>query len=202
MGKQYILLKPGQDPITDYPTAGRAPRSIAMRWSGPFVLVVLLGAGVLCSRSAFAAPAPTPIPTLADLPTVTVTHTPTATETPTASPTLAPSATATETPTASPTASPSPTITASPTITLPPYIQGVVAGARELNARFGPGREYPAVLQLAEGQTVTLVGRDHGATWGQIEISAGSFLWVRMNYIVTVNGESIARLPIVAAPPQ
>jgi len=186
MGKQYILLKPGQDPITDYPTAGRAPRSIAMRWSGPFVLVVLLGAGVLCSRSAFAAPAPTPIPTLADLPTVTVTHTPTATETPTASPT----------------ASPSPTITASPTITLPPYIQGVVAGARELNARFGPGREYPAVLQLAEGQTVTLVGRDHGATWGQIEISAGSFLWVRMNYIVTVNGESIARLPIVAAPPQ
>jgi hypothetical protein len=55
---------------------------------------------------------------------------------------------------------------------------------------------------LAEGQAVTLVGRDNGATWGQIEISAGSFLWVRMNYISTAAGESIARLPIVAAPPK
>ncbi len=196
----FLLLQPGEDPIEDYPRKGKAPRSIALSWSGPFLLVVLVVVGIICRNSASAAPPPA-LPTVAVIPTGTTTPTPTETVTP------SPTGTATETPTATPTATVTATITPTPTVTLTltpsplPYIVAIVTGARELNVRFGPGTDYPVILQLQEGARATLVGRNNGADWAQVELTPGVLVWARMTYLNT-GGESIARLPVIPDPPK
>lgn len=196
----YILLKPGEDPIEDYPRKGKAPRSIALTWSGPVLLAVLLGAGLLCRNATSAAPPPA-LPTVAVIPTGTATATPTETATPSPTATLTETPPPTETVAPTDTVTPTPTITLSPTPTELPYIVGEVSGARELNVRFGPGTAYPIVLQLQEGARVTLVGRNNGADWAQLELTPGVLVWARMTYLDT-GGESIARLPVLPDPPK
>jgi hypothetical protein len=197
---EFILLKPGQDGIEDYPVK-RSRRGFGLRWSGPGCLAILLLAGFICSQVT-AAPAATPMPTVALLPTATITASPTATATasPTATATASPTATATASPTATITATPIPSAT--PTPTLPPTIGGQVINARELNARFGPGREWQTVLRLGLGDRVVLVGRNSAATWGQIVLAPGAFVWVNMTYIEVDGNESIARLPVIPDPPR
>ncbi|OPZ62933.1 MAG: hypothetical protein BWY85_01920 [Firmicutes bacterium ADurb.Bin506] len=194
-----VLVPPGVDVIEHY--GGRpAPRAGCARFVGPAVIALLslaVIAGVTQSRGA----EETPMPTVASLPTVTLTLTSTVTPTATETPTMTVTSTATTTATATATVTITPTASWTPTVTPLPWIMGRVVGATYINVRYGPGVTYPTLgngARLRAETAVRLVGRDEGARWAMMsEPTQGG--WISMAYVHA--DESIARLPIVQAPP-
>lgn len=84
---------------------------------------------------------------------------------------------------------------------LPPANTATVPGLR-LNMRQGPSTTYPIIRVLAQGETVTLLGRNAAATWAKITASNNVQGWVYASLLQT--GVPIDSLPIVSgetAPP-
>lgn len=62
---------------------------------------------------------------------------------------------------------------------------GNIVNASFLNMRSGPGVEYPVIVQLSNGDFITLIGRNAEATWVQIVISTGLQGWVNSNFVTS-----------------
>ncbi len=95
-------------------------------------------------------------------------------------PTVAPSPTAPP-PTAAPTATAEPaTATSAPPTNSPtpePQNPRVVASS-DVNLRGGPGKAYPVVARLRNGQEVAIVGRNASGDWWQLEMPGVKQAWV------------------------
>jgi uncharacterized protein YgiM (DUF1202 family) len=70
-----------------------------------------------------------------------------------------------------------------------------------LNVRSGPGIAFNRTAVVHQGTTVTLLGRNHSATWVKIQMANGHQGWVNVAY--TFPSVAVVNLPIVdaAAPP-
>lgn len=70
-----------------------------------------------------------------------------------------------------------------------------------LNVRSGPGIAYSSTAVVYQGATVTMLGRNHSATWIKIQMANGHQGWVNASY--TFPSIAIINLPIVdtAVPP-
>lgn len=140
------------------------------------------------------------LPFLAPGETATPTPTtaaPTSTATP--EPSATPSITSSNTPTLTPTGTATPTITptSTPTTTVCPPVATVLISA---NCRTGPGSDYPEVVSLAEGQGVTVVGRNTDSSWWVVENHQGfGTCWV-WGELVSLSTDT-CDVPIVVAPP-
>ena len=121
---------------------------------------------------------PTDVPTTAVTPTPSPTHTPTPTFTP------------------SPTHTLSPTNTPTPTMTPTPISLRVRANT--INARKGPGTDYPVVLRLRQGDTLTLRGQWNNCEWLYVTTSTGSHVWV---YAQLIAGDYKCSYVKAIAPP-
>ena len=120
-------------------------------------------------------------------PTATSTRTPTLTPRPTASPTRKPTSTPKPTSTRRPTSTPRPTVAARPSFTV----------ARDaVNARSGPGTNYPIVGRVTRGQTFTPDGRNRAGDWLRFNSTAGQ-VWVYAP-LMTVTG--LDRVSVVSTP--
>lgn len=161
-------------------------------------------AGVVAETTAI--PSSTPSATS---PPATATHEPAAllvvgemtlTSTTTPSPTATATATSTSTPTETPAtltigATPSPTATATAT----PVAAAATVDVETLNVRNGPGIDYAVVGQVAQGDSLTIIGRNNSGGWWQICCVAGDEGWI---YGETVIAEgNTETIPIVPAPP-
>ena len=114
-------------------------------------------------------------------PTATPTRTPTLTPRPTASPTRKPTSTR------RPTSTPRPTVAARPSFTV----------ARDaVNARSGPGTNYPIVGKVSRGQTFTPDGRNQAGDWLRFNSTVGQ-VWVYAP-LMTVSG--LDQVPVVSTP--
>jgi len=81
--------------------------------------------------------------------------------------------------------------------TVPPFLEGVVDGAPQLNVRYGPGREYPIMAVLDRGDAVRVVARAHaGSSWGQINNGG----WLHCGY-TSIDLEYLVSLPLGAILP-
>ena len=138
-------------------------------------------------------------------PTATSTHTPTLTPRPTESPTRKPTSTRGPTSTPRPTSTPGPTSTPRPTSTRRPTStpRPTVAArpsftvARDaVNARSGPGTNYPIIGTVSRGQTFTPDGRNQAGDWLRFNSTAGQ-VWVYAP-LMTVSG--LDRVPVVSTP--
>lgn len=76
------------------------------------------------------------------------------------------------------------------------YDPNAVVNVSSLNVRTGPDVSYTAVAYLVEGQRVKLVGRNHSATWAQVELENGFHGWVNARYLVT--NLPVAGLPVTS----
>jgi PKD repeat protein len=89
-----------------------------------------------------------------------------------------------------------------PTGTPPPPPGGVaqLTATANVNIRKGPGTNYDILGVLLRGQKAEITGRNADATWWQIKFVAGpgGVGWVSAAY---ATAESIANVPVVAAPP-
>lgn len=111
-----------------------------------------------------------------------------------------------------PTPSPTPlVIPNTPTPTLPVATEQAPADALvpggpsatvnvNLNVRSGPGTDYERVGTLAEGTTVSIIGRTANGAWWQILYADGpdGKGWISAGYGTTTNTENV---PVVEAPP-
>lgn len=79
-----------------------------------------------------------------------------------------------------------------PITNAPVEIEGDVLAA--VNARTGPGDQYPAVGSLRAGETVTIRGKSRDLEWLLVDSSAGDGLWVRKNSINP--HEALALVPV------
>jgi len=123
---------------------------------------------------------PTPLPEESPEPTVEPTSEVVETETPV-------SATATPIP---PTATP-----------IPGPGDADAASTDILNVRSGPGVQYEIISTLAEGEQVTLLGRNDDASWLYIQKSDGLEGWVSADYLIINSTIDVAALPVKEAPP-
>ena len=193
------LAKPGEDPIEVYGDAP-APKSALAGCVGPLLIVgFLVATFARFAPALLAAPEPTPLPAVEVLPTVTTTATPTQTPRPTL--TMMPTYTVTPVPTATATHTPSPTIppTWTPTGTRQPWVTGVIANARDLNVRAGPGTGYPVLQILGRGALVRVIARDPGGTWGKIDQPIAG--WLHLSYVLPDQPDDLVWLPVVVDPP-
>jgi len=60
-----------------------------------------------------------------------------------------------------------------------------VTGAGRLNVRSGPSTDFPLLNTLADGQTVTLAGRNVDATWLQVSLPNGELGWVSGQFLTS-----------------
>lgn len=79
-----------------------------------------------------------------------------------------------------------------PITNAPVEIEGDVLAA--VNARTGPGDQYPAVGSLRAGETVTIRGKSRDLEWLLVDSTAGDGLWVRKNSINP--HEALALVPV------
>jgi hypothetical protein len=68
-----------------------------------------------------------------------------------------------------------------------------------LNARQGPGTNYPVISTLNSGDAVVALGKDSAGDWYQVQLAAGGTGWVSAAY-VQASGDT-SGLSVVAAPP-
>ncbi len=157
---------------------------------GPGALLLLLVVVLLPLPSA-AQSTPTATPPAAQV-TATITATVTATATATAAATIA--ATVTVPAATIPTATATKTAAAAPGRTT----VRTSAGTR-LRVRSGPGSSYPIIARLANGQSVTLLGRDSSSKWLLIAVPGqdAAFGWISADY-ATVS-TPLAQLPVSSA---
>jgi uncharacterized protein YgiM (DUF1202 family) len=107
----------------------------------------------------------------------------------------------TATPTATGTVIPTATSTAAPTNTPTPASSSAasaVVATGALNVRSGPGVTYSVVATTAQGQTVTLLGRNANSSWAKIRLSNGTEGWVNSSLITPT--VSISSLPLADSP--
>jgi len=79
-----------------------------------------------------------------------------------------------------------------------PVTATVVADGERLNVRSGPGTDYSVIAKAADGSALTLLGRDAGGVWLQIQTveTADGFGWVSASYL-QLDG-AVDTLPVVA----
>jgi N-acetylmuramoyl-L-alanine amidase len=68
-----------------------------------------------------------------------------------------------------------------------------------LNVRTGPGMAFPVVTKVAQGQTVTLLGRNANSSWLLVRTSGGQQGWVNSAHINA--SVPLSSLPVVDSPP-
>jgi len=199
------------EPIT--PPDVPAPRQRnPLPWLIPLTLVLAVAILALLWQVVFGGGLHELLPGIKTTPTFVEIHLPTATLAPTATspnqliptstvgestPVMQPSATLASLfpspgqPAESPTPGPSPT----------PSPYGRVAGTdgELLNVRTGPGVEYEIAVQLEEGATVVLLGRDATDTWLRIRTPSGLQGWVARQYII--NDVPSDHLPVFTPEP-
>lgn len=75
----------------------------------------------------------------------------------------------------------------------------VATSGANLNVRTGPATNYALVTKVANGTSVTVLGRDESSTWLQVQLSteAAEIGWVVTKYIQAAS--SIDALPVVTA---
>ena len=118
-------------------------------------------------------------------------------------PVVTPEPIATPTTELTPTAMPSPTVppeataapTPVPTVTVP--IPALTTGGG-LRMRSGPGTDYEALVFLAEGQEVNVLGRDEVGEWLKISLDSGEEGWVAAEFVDV--GVAVEALPIISGP--
>ena len=118
-------------------------------------------------------------------------------------PVVTPEPIATPTTELTPTAMPSPTVppeataapTPMPTVTVP--IPALTTGGG-LRMRSGPGTDYEALVFLAEGQEVNVLGRDEVGEWLKISLDSGEEGWVAAEFVDV--GVAVEALPIISGP--
>ncbi len=112
-------------------------------------------------------------------------------------PTAQPTAQATEQPTAQPTAQPTVQPTVPPSLAVPV----AVIEAAAVNARSGPGTNYPILGALAGGQTCAITGRNEASTWWRLSCVGTVSGWVFGDLLALAG--PVAEVPVVqtAAPP-
>lgn len=126
-------------------------------------IVILLLFGTLgCTSVGRLIVAPTPTLTPTALPTLR----PTNTVTPTA--TITPTATWTVTPIPTPTDTPLPTATPTITPTPIPVASLRIASTEPVNVRSGPGRVFPVVGKVNNGETYDVIGTNAAGSWWKI----------------------------------
>jgi uncharacterized protein YraI len=81
--------------------------------------------------------------------------------------------------------------TATPTVQAVAPIAATI-NTNKLNVRCGPGPEYDQVVELSNGQQISLIGRNADGTW--VQISAQDQRWGNQRYL-RVNGD-VMTLPI------
>ncbi len=171
----------------------------------PYVLAIigvlfLFGIGGVLWRNYgmdTAVPAETPTVMVAVVePSLTSTPTPTVTRSPTATPTFTSTATptATATPSSTATATETPTITAETAVENAPQ-PGDVLGAA--NVRSGPGTVYAIVASVRPGDTVTVLARDAGGEWYNVELADGTRGWLSAQFV----NPSATDIPLAATIP-
>jgi serine/threonine-protein kinase len=147
----------------------------------------------------------TPAPTAADtkIPTETLTPTetkePTATKTSTPTPTDRPTSTPTITKTPTNTPTPTPTDTQTPTLTPTPATP-VAAMRRQLSVRQGPGSQYPTLVTLSAGDTVSILGISEDGAWFQVLLADGQLGWLPTTSPLIDTAGNIFDLPLAEPP--
>ncbi|MDQ3248152.1 MAG: SH3 domain-containing protein [Chloroflexota bacterium] len=74
---------------------------------------------------------------------------------------------------------------------------GIVSGAGILNVRSGPGATFNQLTTVADGQVISLAGRDVTNSWLQVQLAGDQVGWVSSIY-VTPN-LAVTSLPVVDA---
>lgn len=69
-----------------------------------------------------------------------------------------------------------------------------------LNAREGPGTNYPIVKKTHSGERLMVKGRDSGSTWLKVTLAGGTSAWVAVEYVRLNVG--VATVPVAAVPPK
>jgi uncharacterized protein YraI len=109
---------------------------------------------------------------------------------------------ATSEPTAAPLPTAAPSLTPLPAATPTSAPPRAVVTSDTLNARSGPGTDYPILVTLRRGDEVAVTGRNTAGTWLQIPLANGRQGWVWAEY-VTLNtpADRIARVQNIPPPP-
>lgn len=76
----------------------------------------------------------------------------------------------------------------SPSVTPPPPVLAYVVPADGAYVRQGPADDYPPMAKLNQGQSVTVVGRDHAGDWWKLCCVNYNDVWIASS-VVTVTGQ-------------
>ncbi|MBR5712803.1 MAG: SH3 domain-containing protein [Lachnospiraceae bacterium] len=120
-----------------------------------------------------------------------------ATPTPTPKPTSTPTPKPTSTPTPAPTSTPTPKPTSTPEAI---RSTGATVTSSTLNVRTGPGTEYPKIVQIKNGQKLTVVAfglESDGDVWYEVEFSVGVLQY--RGYVYSQYVKTEADYPLVGA---
>ena len=176
-------------------------RGRGLLWFAVALLVVL---AILISRPGAPIPVVTALPTGTRTSTATPIASATSTLTPstTPSPTETLSPTPTDTDTVVPSITPSDTLTVTPTVTSTEDSRVILQVVPKIAVfRTGPGKVYPVVAQLKQGNQIVLSGINADRDWYMF-IYKGKNAWISGDKLVSqiIFGD-VNTLPVIEAPP-